>query len=110
MDPTLVPVMPGIPPGAPLDFGTAFLPLLTLLKIAGVGAAVLVVFVVIVGPPLQELLGTATIGTPVEPAAALLLDACAELAMLRWRIADALLALVDRNSDTPPLDRGDARA
>ena len=63
MDPTLVPAMPGIPPGVPLDFGAAFLPLLVLLKIAGVAAVLLVAVAVVVGPPIQELLGMATMGT-----------------------------------------------
>jgi hypothetical protein len=110
MDPTLVPAMPGIPPGVPLDFGAAFLPLLALLKIAGVAAVLLVAVAVVVGPPIQELLGMATIGTVVEPITALVLDACAALATLRWRIADALLGLVDRGSGSPPLDPGGARA
>lgn len=110
MDPTLVPVVPGIPPGVPLDFGVAFLPLLAFLKVAGVAVVILIVVAVVVGPPIQELVGFATVGTIVEPITALFLDACAALATLRWRIADALLGLVDRDSGTPPLGPGGAPA
>src|SRR5262245_39690645 len=94
MDPTLVPGAGTIP----LDFGWSLGAILHQVVASVdwrvVGAVVALAMLLAAMPGVQELLGSATLGTPAEPLTAGFLDGIAALASLRWRLADLLLSLM----------------
>lgn len=81
-------------PDMVLDLRVAVEPMFAALLVAlAVSAIPLVVTAArVTGPPIEQLLGAATVGTAVEPLAGLALDTLSALSSLRWQLVDRLLA------------------